>query len=139
MAVVSAIAVPRYARSLERYRVDAAAARIIADLAYAQSRARTTSSTKRVSFDISKDSYTLEQIADIKHETVPYVVDLSSQPYGVSIDSVDFVDPISGLGPENVDFDGYGVPDSGGEVVISAGAQSRTIELDDQTGKARVK
>ena len=36
----------------------------------------------------------------------------------------------------DVIFDGYGVPDSDGTIVVTVNGQSRTIQLDAVTGKA---
>ena len=137
IALISAIAVPRYSRSLERYRVEGAARRIVADLAYARSLARSTGAPKTTSFDVAGNAYTLIGVADIDHGSAVYTVDLAGDPYDCQITSAVLDDLTDGSDiVTDVIFDGYGVPDSDGTIVITVNGQSRTIQLDAITGKA---
>ena len=138
-AVLSAIAIPRYTRSLERYRADAAAGRIVADFAYARNAARTKGASQTVDFDVAGNSYSLVNMMHLDHGTQSYIVELALDPYRATMTSVSFDD----LGTINdvvtrVIFDGYGVPDSGGMVTITAGEQTRTVVLDPDSGKASI-
>ncbi len=137
IALMSAIAVPRYSRSLERYRVEGAARRIVADLAYARSLARATGAPKTASFDVAGNAYTLIGVADIDHGSPVYTVDLAGDPYNCQITSAILDDATdAGDAVTDVIFDGYGVPDSDGTIVVTVNGQSRTIQLDAVTGKA---
>ncbi len=137
IATLSAIAVPRYANSLTNYRVDSAARRIVADLAYAQSQARASSSSRTVSFDTASDSYTLSEVADIDRSGGAYVIDLRSEPYRATLVSAVFDDSsdVTDLLNEVI-FNGYALPDSGGTIVVTVGTASKTIVLDPDTGRA---
>ena len=133
IGVISAIALPRYAGLVAQQRAEAAARRIVADLAYAQRRARLTSTTQAVDFYVGDHSYyTLVGIADPDHPGQPYMVDLKKEPYSAVIYSVT-------LGADSeIVFDGYDRADSGGTVVIRVGAYQKTITVDPDTGRATV-
>lgn len=133
VGVVATIAIPRYSNALIRYRVDAAANRVAADLELARAEASKTSSNCTIRFYTAGDWYRLEGVPDFMRGTgVDYNVHLDQDPYIAKIVSVDF-------GGDNiVIFDGYGLPDSGGNMVIGAGFTEKTIILDSQTGKATI-
>jgi prepilin-type N-terminal cleavage/methylation domain-containing protein len=130
ITILSAIAVPRYVGAQQRYRADAAAQRIVADLAMARSRANTTSTSQTVIFTVASSQYQMPGVADLKNEGTNYTVSLGAAPYQATLVSVDFG------GTSQVTFDGYGVPNCGGTVVIQAGDVERTIVLDTSSGKA---
>lgn len=129
-AILAAIAVPRFGSSMVIHRVDTAAQRIVADLTLAQHRARMTSASQRVVFKPADDTYELIGVSHMDHVDQAYVVSLAQAPYRVEIVSADFG------GDSEVNFDGYGAPDSGGTVIIRVGDFLRQIDLDADTGKA---
>ena len=133
MGVIAAIAVPRYSEFIARGRADATARRVVADLAFAQRLARRSGSAQRVSFSKNFDRYLLVGVPDPDHAASDYMVALSDEPYQAQIHSADF-----GGSPEIV-FDGYGVPDNGGAVVVHVGDQARQIDVDPDTGRATVR
>ena len=130
VATLSAIAIPRYGASLTRYRADLAARRIIADLTLARSRAKATSASQTVMFFPSANAYYIPTIVDPDRPSIKYAVSISGTPYRATLVSVDLA------GDDNVVFDGWGLPDSGGEIHILVGSESRTISIDSETGKA---
>ena len=130
ITVMSAMAVPRYARAQQRYRADAAAQRLLADLAMARSRANTTSASQTVLFTVATSQYQMPGVPDLKNSGGTYTVLLGGVPYQATLVSVDFG------GTAQVTFDGYGVPNSGGTVVVKAGGFQRTVTLDATSGKA---
>lgn len=133
--IFSAIAVPRYADALARYRCDAAARRVAADLAWAQALARAAGGGQTVRFDASADRYALVGVTDPHHPGRPYVVDLAGEPYGARVELVALgTDKLA----QDVTFDGYGQPDNAGTVVVRAGDFHKTVSLDAATGKATV-
>lgn len=134
IAVLSAIAVPRYADSLARYRADLAAKRVAADLMLARSNARTTSSVQVVNFATPADGYTLTGIAAPDGGAGDYAVRLSDEPYGATLGTVAFGDPPA----TSVSFDRYGTPNAGGNVVVKAGRYQKTVSVDIVNGKAVV-
>lgn len=130
IATLAAVAVPRFGNTLARQRVDAAARRIVADLALAQRHARTTNASQTVRFTPATHAYTLIGMPHPDHPSSPYRVLLSEEPYRASIDSAEFGADLY------IIFDVFGVPDSGGWVVISVGDHTRTVTVDARTGRA---
>ncbi len=125
VGLFAGVAVPRYANFLALERTAGAVRRIITDLNLAQRRARLTSRAQTVSFDVAGDSYTVGDMPDLNRPAQPYVVTLSDAPYGAAILSVDFG------GDAAIIFDGFGMPDSGGSIVIEIGQYQQTISLAD--------
>ncbi len=122
LAVVGSIAVPRFANSLDHHRAEAAARRIAADLSYAQRQARITSSSQTMTFDLAAHQYSGSST----------LVPLAEEPYEAAIVSVDFG------GDAAIIFDGFGIPDSGGAVVIQVGNRQKTISVDTDSGRATI-
>ena len=132
IATLAAIATPRYAASLARYRADLAARRIVADLALARSSAKASSSSRRVKFFVNGDRYGLSDLQPLDGDGSYYDVYLSERPYEADITSVDFGTD------DQIIFDGWGLPDSGGTVILSVGSEQRTVVVDAETGKATI-
>ncbi len=132
IGVVASIAVPRYANFVARGRADAAARRVVADLAFAQRLARQSGSAQRVSFSTDLDRYVLVGVPDPDHAGQDYSVALPVDPYQARINSADFG------GSLEIVFDGYGVPDNGGAVVVKVGDHARQIDVDPDTGRTTV-
>jgi type II secretory pathway pseudopilin PulG len=131
IGIMAAVAVPRYADTLHRYRAESAAKRIVADLTLARQQAMSSSSSQTVQFTTpAADSYTLAGMSDLDHSSATYVVDLSASPYNASIDSASFG------GDADLIFDGFGIPDSHGSVVVVSGGYKVTVTVDPDTGKA---
>jgi prepilin-type N-terminal cleavage/methylation domain-containing protein len=130
IGIVSAIALPRFAQSNARYRADAAAQRIITDLAYARTLAMTTSKSQPVVFDLSNDAYSLTSARGLDNASLAYRVDLTRDPYKVDVSSVSFG------GGATVTFDIYGTPNSTGKIYLRIGSVQKTVTLDATTGKA---
>lgn len=132
IGIMAAVAIPKVARALSYYRVDSAAKRIKADLSFARKHAMSTSSRQTVSFSVVSDRYSLDGMSDLDHASQIYEVDLSRSPYTVVIASAEFANAADA----DVQFNGYGVPDSGGTIVVQSGGYQRMIVLDPETGKA---
>ena len=132
IAVLFSVAAPRYHGALSRYHADAAARRVVADLHAARSAARQTSHSHTVAFDSDADqiSYTLPSLDQRQSEV--QVTHLAADPYMAAIVSADF------SGMAQVTFDGFGMPSSGGTVVIASGGQTRSIVLEPTSGKAAI-
>ena len=132
IAIVAAIATPRYANSLTHYRAEAAARRVVADLALARQTAKSTSSSRTVQFDAADDSYVISNVRELDTAGTMYRVQLQDPPYQAQIVSVDLG------GDWQVTFDGFGIPDTGGFVIVQAGDVQYTVVLDANTGAAEV-
>ena len=132
IATMAAVAAPRYASSLARYRVDAAARRVTVDLESARRHARLTSAPCTVTFDVAGDRYTVSGVADLRAGGGPYEIELWADPYAASLDAV-------ALGPGTIiSYDGYGMPDVSGTITVRVGSFTRIVGVDAATGKAAV-
>jgi prepilin-type N-terminal cleavage/methylation domain-containing protein len=131
IAILSAIAVPRYAGSLARYRADAAANRVVTDLNYARERAKATSTSVTVKLKVSQDCIQLIGVPALDDPNIDWETDLSAKPY--------LADLVADTFPSSkVTFDGYGIPDSGGTIQLIIGSEARIVTLDPDSGKAAV-
>lgn len=132
VGVLSAIAVPRFQRSIVKARADAAANRIAADLRLARARAIQKSTTQSVVFTraAGNDAYGLPGVPGLANPSAAYRVSLSGEPYLAS-----FVSVTAG-GDQTLIYDGFGVPDSAATIVVQAGEFQRTITVDATTGEA---
>lgn len=132
LSMLAAIAAPRYAGFVAMEHLSAAATRVATDLAYARRRARTSSTAQSFVVDLASSSYWLPTVADLDHPADTYRVVLADEPYDASIVSVNLG------GDGQVIFDGYGVPDSGGNIVIRVGNSQRTIVVPGAVPKQQV-
>ncbi len=134
IAILAAIAIPRYAAAIVQERLDATARRIVLDLTFAQRQARMSSASRSVAFTAANHSYTLTGIADPDHPGNTYTVNLSKPPYEATIMSASF-----GSGTQ-ITFDGYGLPLNGvgGSVVIQVGSRIKTVTIDGASGAVSV-
>jgi prepilin-type N-terminal cleavage/methylation domain-containing protein len=130
LAILASMAVPRFTHASTRYRADAAAMRVIADLEFARRHARQANVSQAVQFDVGANNYRLPNVSDPDHPAEEYVVDLTAEPYRAEILSAEFAEGAK------ISFDAYGVPSSGGTVVIAVGDWKTTISVDENTGEA---
>lgn len=132
VAIASAIAIPRYAQSIARYRVEGAAARVARDLALARESARSASASRTVIFRVSAASYDISGAAALNNASAAYSVDLTAEPYRAEIRSANFNNA------PTVTFNGFGVPSTGGKVMLRSGSHTRTVVVDPSTGTASI-
>jgi type II secretory pathway pseudopilin PulG len=132
IAIVAGIAMPRFSGALARQHVDAAARRVMVDLALAKRQAKTSGSSQTVRFDAGSGWYELVGMPHPDHPAADYRVYLTEEPYGATPVSADFG------GDNEIVFDVWGMPDSGGSMVIRVGNHFRTVSVDPDTGKASV-
>ena len=132
VGVLAAVAIPRFAGTMANHRLELAATRIVADLSLVQRGARTAGTSQSVQFELADHRYRLSALKDIDHPNAVYIVELSEQPYGATLVAVDFG------GDAEIIFDGYGMPDSGGSVVIQVGDSQKIVTVDADTGRAAV-
>ena len=134
LGIMAAVAVPKYADTLLKMRLDAAARRIAADFATAQSRSRVTSSQQTITFTVppAGNSYQIVGMRDPDRPSLTYTVNLADVPYQVTSKSVDLG------GDATLVYNGYGNPDSAGTIVIQAGQYTKRITIDPDTGTATV-
>ncbi len=134
LGIMFAAAVPRFSDSVVRLRLDAAARRIAADLAAAQARARATSSRQTIVFTVppAGSRYQIVGMPDPDRPGATYAVDLANAPYAAALKTVDLG------GDTTLIYNGYGLPDSAGTIVVQAGRYTKTVAIDPDTGAAAV-
>ncbi len=123
ISVMASLAAPRYGKFIANQRLDAAAARIEADLRLAQNHAKTSGVPHIVFFRPIQDCYTLQNFPDPVHGGNHYTVSLAEEPYGVELTTASF------NGKKQRVFDGYGEPYSNGSVTIALGNYQKTISV----------
>ena len=134
IGVISTLAVPRYSNFVAQHRAESAARRIAADIALIRRHARLTSTNQTIQFDVSTNAYVVSGMSSLDNPAGFYAVSLADEPYDASISSITLDSNNNGT----VTFDGYGVPDTGGSIVIGVGVYSRTIQIDAATGRTTI-
>jgi type II secretory pathway pseudopilin PulG len=132
MGIVAAIAAPRYAAAVARYRADLAARRIATDLSSAQASAKSTSKSQSVVFNQAAGTYQMSGVKELDSSATAYLINLAADPYLVTIGTVNFG------GSAQVTFDAFGLPSSAGSITVQGGGITKSVVVDAVTGKASV-
>jgi prepilin-type N-terminal cleavage/methylation domain-containing protein len=132
VATLAAISAPRYSTSMSNYRAEAAAQRVRADLLLAASSARTTGSSRTITFSPAADTYSLTDLTANDRSGNNYLVELTKAPYSADLVSATFE---SGAA---VVFNGFGLPDVSGQIVLQSGGVQKIITLDAATGEVTI-
>ncbi len=134
LGILAAAAAPKFAEAWNRFRVDSAARRIVADLATAQARARAASTSVSIGFTLPPqgNGYQIAGMLDPDRPSDNYAVQLGDPPYQVALSEVSLG------GRTTLTYNGYGVPDSGGTIVIASGRYSKSVVVDANTGIAAI-
>ena len=137
LGILAASAGPRYLSALQRFRLEAAARRIAADLELARRHARQTGEPQAVKFDAAADTYSLVDYPDPARPKQNYSVDLATTSYPAQLMDVS-VD-----GADTVIFDRYGrpwppagVPLVDAYIDVEVAARIQRIRLNPLSGKA---
>jgi prepilin-type N-terminal cleavage/methylation domain-containing protein len=123
MAILAAVAMPRYRTALSHHRLVTAAGRVAADLRTIRAHARKSSVAQPVQVATATDTYTATEMPDMNGRAIDYSVNLAAD-YGAGITLADFG------GSATVTFDIHGNPNSAGIIVIQSGSETRTVQLD---------
>jgi prepilin-type N-terminal cleavage/methylation domain-containing protein len=132
IGVLSAIAMPRYSASIHNFRVGSGARRLAADVAMAQAQARAASASRTLAFDLAGSRYGITGIRGLDG-AANYTVNLREPPYQCAITGLNLAN--SG---NTIVFDGYGVPSTGGTVVLASGSMTRTVTISAASGRVTV-
>ena len=117
-SILATAAAPTYRDALGRFRADATAKRIAADLEMARRQAKRSSADQTVEFYVAEDRYVFPNMADLDHPGQDYEVHVDDRAYGAILVSVDF------NGASDVTFNMYGQPDNAGTVAIQSGTRN---------------
>ena len=131
ISIMTAAALPRWSASLQKHRLGQAANRIVADIVRARTAAYGTSTSKTITFAVASSQYTVSGVAPLHRASGTYTVNLTETPYQCTLASV-----WGQAGTQTITFDGHGLPDKGGSIVVAAGSLQTTIVVDATTGLA---
>lgn len=132
IGLLASMALPRFGASIARARADAAARRITTDLEFARHRAILKGASQAVKFDVATNSYNLPDVPHLDHPDSIYAVSLAEMPYEAQLTKVTLG------GDATIIFDGFGVPDSRGDIEVRVGSDVRVITVDGETGVTSV-
>ncbi len=133
LSILVAVAAPRWSQALKTFRVQNAAARIAADLARAQAAAYNSSAPKTVTFAVATSQYVVGGVTPLNRSSGTYQVQLNDAPYYSALVAV-----WGQTGTQTITFNGYGLPDKGGSIVVVSGAMQKLVVVDALTGRASV-
>ncbi|HVX84465.1 MAG TPA: GspH/FimT family pseudopilin [Phycisphaerae bacterium] len=132
LAVLTAIAAPRYASAISNYRANAAARRIAADIALTQSRARALSCSQSITFSLDHNAYQITGMTDPDHPASTYTVALSDLTTGAKLSALSIGNSTT------LTFNGYGMPSSAATLTITSGTATRTLSVAADTGAVSI-
>jgi prepilin-type N-terminal cleavage/methylation domain-containing protein len=153
MSILAAVAAPRYLEATNRFRVEAAAKRIAADLNLVRENANSKGGTadgEWVTFDDNQDNYRLWSNPDIDRPGSEYWVHLQKTAYPVDLVHAKFTNANGYTSWSTLKYDMHGCAKSGsppgfpdapltsGQIVVQSGSEQRTVVISPVTGKASV-
>lgn len=130
IGIIASMAAPRFAGLLAHQRVRAAAQRITTDLALVKQRAKSTSAGHTLKIVPADNTYTISGMTDPDRPGQPYTVNLGAEPYQAQLKFVALGDDTE------IQYDGYGVPDSDGVIIVAVGDYYMLIYVDPDSGVA---
>lgn len=139
LGIVAAMALPKFAQSLDQIRVDSAARFIAADLNYARHRAQISSQNVPINFTMSPAGYSLPTTPHLNRSGASYSVNLADNGYSVALS-------LNLGGNSSVTYNPYGLPLVGsplsamstGTITVSSGMKSKVVTISPQTGRASI-
>jgi prepilin-type N-terminal cleavage/methylation domain-containing protein len=129
-SILAAVSIPTFFDSLLFHRVESAARRVKSDLELARQTARLVNSEQV--FTVIGMTYTAGTAVSSLDRPGSYMVDLSKSPYLLDALAANF----GGL--TEVRFDAYGLPSSGGTVLLQAKDHQCTVTLNATTGQVTI-
>lgn len=121
VGTIAAIAAPRLAGRMDRAALDAAAARIGREIELVRDRARASSSSATIAFDLGQGRFTVAGVDLSGIGDGSGVIDLSRSPYGITIAAANFG------GRTGIEIGPYGTPKRSGAIEIRRGNDSRIV------------
>lgn len=124
IAVVTAIAMPRYARAAAGYRAEAAARAVAQHLALCRARAIASSEGWTITFRTSDSTITGTPNSTKSDTSDDLNLVVSKSPWNATLENPDF------LGDARFSFDGFGAPSLPGTVGVVVGSIRSTVTVD---------
>ncbi len=132
LAVISAVAIPRFASASARSRLDAAALRVVQDIGIASSSAAAAGANRQLVFEPLSDQYA---VVGVRTRGGGFFrsVKLGDPPYEVNVVSATF-----GGSPLLV-LNGHGVSESDGTINLAVGRYGKRILLAEGTASVQIR
>lgn len=132
LAVISAIAMPRFAGAIQNATLDQMSRRVAMDLRVAQSNAIRLQRQQDVLYETVANRYTLAGMTHPDRRTQAYVISITELSGGsVQLSSANF-------NGSTCSFDRYGSPLVPGTVVLSLGIQTKTVRVAAGSGRITI-
>jgi len=135
LVIISAfagLALPAYGSAVARYRLDSAAYELSGELDRAAAHARMVGAMVTIRFNVAGDTVEFDDVPHRTTNATSYSIDLRESPRDAGIVSADFNTA------EEYTVSGFGVPSSGGVVMLQNTAAARQLTIDAATGRSRV-
>jgi prepilin-type N-terminal cleavage/methylation domain-containing protein len=132
ITTLAAIATPRFGAAQCRYQADLAARRVVQDIKLAQTRARVRSASQTIIFWKDQNEIEIVGAGGLDPHLSEYRTRIWDSPYHGDITSAQFD------GNNELVFNGWGIPDSGGYTTLEVGTETRRITVDPNTGEATI-
>jgi len=133
LAILAAIAVPRFATAIQNNALDLAARKLAADLRTAQAHAIKTQQQQSVAFYTILNAYAFPGMTDPDLSSKSFSVALATPPYeNVQLSAADFD------GSTVLTFDRFGAPSAPGTVVLSNSKRTKIIRVASGAGRITV-
>lgn len=149
MGILAVAVAPSYLEAMHRFRVEAAAKRVAADLNATRLRAIERGGMddgETAGFYKTSNTCRYFYAPDPDHPENEYYVDLDEVPYPVDLVSAAFVSNSGSTSNSTIEFDMYGMPRVGalnkpmvsGQILLQSGNEQRQVVIDPVTGIASV-
>ncbi|MAT15853.1 MAG: hypothetical protein CMJ46_11365, partial [Planctomyces sp.] len=94
---------------------------------------RSNNATETVTFNTDDHSYSFSSFKSMNRPSDVYTVWLDESPHNTQITSFLHSDDGS-----SISFNGFGIPDCTLEITITSGSESKTITVEDITGRVEI-
>ena len=129
LGIIAAVAIPKYTASLNRYRAQVAAQRLVQDIELARRHARFTSQDVKFFVSFNKNFYSIDPLDSPLRTSSTYQVVFEGAFLCPIIDGLLSPASRSTQTDLTITFDRYGVPNSTASIGIACGESSGTVQL----------
>ncbi len=133
IGTIAGLALPAYGSAVARYRLQSAVYQLRNDLDRATAHARATMTPITIDFDLATHTVGFDDLPGRRDAGVDHVLNLREHPLAATIVLADF------SGQDEYTISEYGVPNSGGTIVLSGAGVTRTLDVEAITGTASVR
>lgn len=132
ISIMAGLALPAYGGAVARYRLQSATHNLTSDIDRATQHASASMTEVTIIFNTATHRVRFTGLPGKDNPGVAHVLDLQDHPNGASISSANF----SGL--QQYTISAFGIPSSGGTVVLRGAGTSTNIVVDGSTGAVSI-